>query len=505
MAARAPQLRRRAVARPSPRRAADALRRMPAAAWVCALAAILNGAAWSLVTPAFQIPDEQAHYAYAAWIGEHGRPPVPQNEDVYSDSETVALRDLRFAAVRFVPDNGVLWSPFEQRRLARDLRRHPERAGGNGGAYQVGGEPPLYYALQAIPYRLAGGTVLDRLALMRLLSALLGGVTVLCCFLFVRELLPGRPWSWTVGALGVAFQPLFGYMSGGVNADALLYAASAALLFLLARAFRRGLTPPLAVAFGAATAAALLAKLNAVGLVPGAALGLLAVGLGQEGVRLRALRLPALALAVAAGAMLLLALLNTAVWERPTFGASENAYWVRGDIQPTLGGMLSYVWQFYVVPLPGSEAPIGGFPLWESWIRGFVGLFGWIDTEWRQPVYDAALVPLAALAALVLAALVHARAALRRRLVELAAYAFLALTFAVFVAIASYVVHLRFHQNTAQVRYLLPLLPLYAGLLALAACGAGRRWMPVLGSAIVVLAIAHDVFAQLLVVARYYA
>jgi hypothetical protein len=55
------------------------------------------------------------------------------------------------------------------------------------------------------------------------------------------------------------------------------------------------------------------------------------------------------------------------------------------------------------------------------------------------------------------------------------------------------------------VRYLLPLLPLYGALLALAARGAGRRLLPVAGAAIVVLALAHDVFAQLLLVGRFYA
>ena len=81
----------------------------------------------------------------------------------------------------------------------------------------------------------------------------------------------------------------------------------------------------------------------------------------------------------------------------------------------------------------------------------------------------------------------------------------MAATFALFVAGASYIIHVRFHQNVAQARYLLPLLPLYGALLALAVRGAGRRWMPVVGTAIVVLAFAHDLFAQLLVISRYYA
>jgi len=53
-------------------------------------------------------------------------------------------------------------------------------------------------------------------------------------------------------------------------------------------------------------------------------------------------------------------------------------------------------------------------------------------------------------------------------------------------------------------RYLLVLLPLFAAALALAARGAGRRWGPAVGTLIVVLLLAHDVFSQLLVVSSFY-
>jgi hypothetical protein len=48
------------------------------------------------------------------------------------------------------------------------------------------------------------------------------------------------------------------------------------------------------------------------------------------------------------------------------------------------------------------------------------------------------------------------------------------------------------------------MLALWGAILALAARGAGRRWGPAVGVSIVVLVIAHDLFAQLQVVARYF-
>jgi hypothetical protein len=55
-----------------------------------------------------------------------------------------------------------------------------------------------------------------------------------------------------------------------------------------------------------------------------------------------------------------------------------------------------------------------------------------------------------------------------------------------------------------QARYLLPLLGLYGLLVALAARGAGRRWGPAVGAALVMLAMAHGLFAGLLTISRYY-
>jgi hypothetical protein len=56
-----------------------------------------------------------------------------------------------------------------------------------------------------------------------------------------------------------------------------------------------------------------------------------------------------------------------------------------------------------------------------------------------------------------------------------------------------------------QARYLLPLLALYAAIVALAVRAGGRRFGPALAAALVVLAIGHDLFAQAITISRYYA
>ncbi|HZV74334.1 MAG TPA: DUF2142 domain-containing protein [Conexibacter sp.] len=482
------------------------LARVPRAAWVCALVGVLNATAWAIVVPAFQVPDEQSHYAYTEYLVQHGRPPAAGAVDVLSSSENAALAGLKFREMQFSPENGAIWSASEQTHMTDLLKQAADRSDGNGAAREVGGEPPLFYALQAIPYNLAeGGSALDRLQLMRLLSALLAGVTVLFVYLFVREALPAIPETWAVGALGVAFLPSFDFISGGVNSDALLFAASAALFYLLARGFQRGLTDRLAVAIGTAAAVGLMTKFNAIGLMPGVAIALLTMSVGRErGLRPRTLALPALALAVAVAPILLEVALNITVWDRPAFGATASNYRASA-LHPPLGETLSYLWQFYLVPLPGTTHYLTPLPFHDLWVRGFVGWFGWLDGAFRPRVYVLAVVPLAALALLAGRTLVAQRRRLRARIGELLSYAALVVGLMAFIALASYISYLRYGGSIAQVRYLFPLLPLYGALLALAARGAGRRWAPVLGASIVVLAIAHGLFSQLLVLARYYA
>ncbi len=349
---------------------------------------------------------------------------------------------------------------------------------------------------------------------MRLLSALMAAGTALLVFLFVREVLPGVPWAWTVGALGVAAGRLFGFTSGAVNADSLLFLTSAALFYCVARAFRRGVTVRSSIVVGLVIAAGVLAKLAFAGLVPAALAALAAIAIRQaEGdAKLRALRLPAIAVAVALVPIALAGLLNAAVWDRPAIGAlagaSSYAERSAGE-QGSLLGFLNFTWQLFLPPLPGMPQDFPRFfTLQELWLNGFVGMSpagapALVLAPW---VYRVALLPMSIVAVLLLAALASAREALRRRALELAAYALMAL--GVFVEISAifyptWLVHGRLGFITDS-RYLLPLAALLATALALAARGAGRRWGPVAGVFIVFVALGHDVGSQLHVISKWY-
>jgi hypothetical protein len=497
--ARAPRPDARALAA----RVRAGLRTVPRAAWLCAAVACLNAACWSVLSPPFEVPDEPSHYAYVARLAETGSLPTGSGE-AFTRAEMGALSLLRVNNVRFDPSQRTISTPAEQRRLEHVLAAPLPRAG-SPQAGVAASQPPLYYALETIPYLLASsGTVLDRLALMRLCSALLGGVTALFVFLFLREALPAEPWAWTVGGLGVALAPLLGMMSGAVNPDALLTAVSAALFWCLARGFRRGLTPGLAAATGGVVAAGLLTKLTFASLVPGAALGVLVLCVRAGRAPRRAGGRRPLALAGAAAAGPVVATLILAALPGPSrTGTLSGTASAAGGGSGSLLAEASYVWQFYLPRLPGMTAYFHGFLTTRTvWFDGLVGLYGWLDTTFPSWVYTAALLPAAGLAALLARALYVGRRDLRRRAAEVAVYACVAVGLLVTIGAVDYQGHLP--TEYAEPRYLLPLLALWGAALALAARGAGRRWGPVAGALIVALFLAHDLFSGLLVISRYY-
>ena len=480
----------------------QALRRIPRAAWICALVACLNAACWSVVTPPFQVTDEPTQFAYTQYLAEHRQLPTP-GEGPYSPEEVLALADLQQSAVLWHAENDTISSAAEQQKLREDLGQHPSREGEGVGGSAV--DPPLYYLLEVVPYELgSGGTILDQLELMRLLSALLAGVTALFVFMFVRETLPGVRWAWTVGGLGVALAPLLAFPSGAVNPDSLLFAVSAAIFYCLARAFRRGLNRGLAVTIGALLAIGLLTKPNFIGLIPGVVLGLIV--LARRAARTdrgAAIRSLAIALAIAASPVCVYALANVLA-NRSVLGTVSNTLAAKTG-RPLLGD-LSFAWQLYLPRLPGMTDYFPGVStLRELWFDRSVGLYGWLDTTFPLWVYTAALIPVALLAVLGVRALAIGRGELRRRLVEPTVYLVMCVGLMGLIASHAYVnLSIEGAGGHAQPRYLVPLIPLAGLWLALAARGAGRRWGPPVGALIVVLFLGYDIFSQLLVVSRFY-
>ena len=116
-------------------------------------------------------------------------------------------------------------------------------------------QPPLYYLLGAVVAKLTG----DDARLIRLLSVVLGILTILTVYLVARRLFPLRPYVAVGAAALVALLPEVQYLAGAINDDNLAWLAGALLAGVVALQSDL-LTPRLALGAGFAVALAVLAK-----------------------------------------------------------------------------------------------------------------------------------------------------------------------------------------------------------------------------------------------------
>jgi hypothetical protein len=263
------------------------------------------------------------------------------------------------------------------------------------------------------------------------------------------------------------------------------------------------------VAIGLALAAGLLVKTTMVAFVPAAVATLLLAAWRVRGDRrasLGGIAGAALACAVPLG---LYVVLSTAVWDRPIAGAASTIVnaGTGQHLTPSFRENLVYGWQLFLPRLPFMSHQFGdSFPAWDLWFRGLVGRFGWLDYSFPEWVSWAALPIFTVVVAFAVAGLVRVRAALRARWLELGVYLLAIVGLAGVIAFAGYRYRLDNGPNFPfeQPRYLLPLLPLWGALVALAVRAAGRRWGAALGGVVVMASVALTVFGQLLTIDRYY-
>jgi 4-amino-4-deoxy-L-arabinose transferase-like glycosyltransferase len=146
------------------------------------------GIQYAALTPAWQVPDEPAHYNYVRHVATTGSFPVLQA----GDYDQAYLSEL--TSEGFPPDKPV------------DSLRYESH------------QPPLYYLLAAPVYLATGGALLP----LRLFSLALGAGVIVMTYLTVRELFGGAESGLALTAAGfVAFIPQHMAMLAGVNNDSL--------------------------------------------------------------------------------------------------------------------------------------------------------------------------------------------------------------------------------------------------------------------------------------------
>jgi hypothetical protein len=150
------------------------------------------------------------------------------------------------------------------------------------------------------------------------------------------------------------------------------------------------------------------------------------------------------------------------------------------------------------------HAYFGEYPVWSTWLNGSIGHFGWLDYTFPPWVYNDGRYVFYAIAALALVGLLRVRRGIRPMLGIFACFAGMAVGLLGAIGYAGIRYRLANGYPFEQARYLFPLLVFYALFIVLAARAGGRRWGPVLGAALVLLAMAHGLFAETLTISRYY-
>ena len=328
------------------------------------LATIARAVVWIGVLPAWQGPDEGAHYAYVERLANWSYPNVGDPTDHPSTAMATSWGHTAF---------GEFWHHTTNRPLTPALRRAlppepPNLSQDAPGALYESTYPPLYYAILVPFYRLPGlDTATSRLYAVRFGSALLGGLLVLITFFLVRELVRDDVLA-LAGAALVGLPPIISQASAICNPDIGLAVAGTALALASLRAAIHGFT---------------WRRLLAVGLLAVATAEMKVFGPPAAAV----IAAPLLILPVLARRtrhMLAAGLAFTAAAAVGLFAVSLHH---SGELSaPHLRFSATYLWQFYLPRLPfmGAVFPAGSpfsKPVPAVWIWGQLGVgdFGWIS------------------------------------------------------------------------------------------------------------------------------
>jgi hypothetical protein len=447
-----------------------------------ALVAFAAATSWALVDPAFQSPDESEHFAYVQYLAETGKAVdlAQGTKPPWSTQEALVIDGTRELSVFERSEAKLPWLTDYQRDLrTRQAQQSPK--GGprdNGGGYHpaTSTHAPLYYALLAPGYlAVRHQSVESQLLAMRLGSALMGALTAMFAVLLLLELLPGRRGLAVAAGLLVALEPMFAFISGAVNNDNGVNLACAAVIYLMVRALRRGLTVPVAVGLGAALVLAPIMKGTGYELYPPALLGLAGLLLRRHGRR-------DLGMVV----VLLGAFAITFVgWDLVREAFHRNAFTTPGGGTPgttfaanqNIKGYLVWMWQTLIPwKLPFMrDFTIIKWPFFNIYVqRGFAG-FGWYAIFFPNWVYAPIVAAMGATAVLGTRMLWVERVAALRRWPELLFLASVPVVVLCAVEAAYFTLVIPLDGVAEQGRYAFPAITALAAIVIGGCLGLGRR------------------------------
>jgi hypothetical protein len=382
-------------------------------ALLLAVAAVL-ALGWTLATAPMQGPDEAEHIGYVAHLAETGRIPSASagGNGAYGTDEAGALGRFGYGAIVRNRLGRPPWSPQAEQRFREFERSLPPGAPGIGnGPTSVGKNPPLYYAFEAIGWKLTpGGHLFGRIFMLRLFSGLLLLAFVTFAWLLAGEVFPRRRFAQTVAAGFVALLPMNGFMAGIVNTDIMLAAVWTAFAWLALRTVRLGLTWQRAAGLTGVAVASILTHGRGLAIVPALGVALLVAWLVHHKSLRATLQSAAGALGVlVAGLVVYRLAFATAAGGGSLYGGETNlGHTGKFNVRQ----MLTSIWEFYFPHLDSFAGRLGpSIGYRQIFVQQyFAGVFGSFEVYFPYWVYDAVQV----LAAVIFVA-VYTAAAMRWR------------------------------------------------------------------------------------------
>ena len=176
---------------------------------------LILGTLYAVFTPAWQAPDEPAHYNYVQYLAEQHRFPVLKP----GDYPAAYLEEIKTA--HFPPELSIAPIRYEFH------------------------QPPLYYILVVPVYSLFDSfNIGNALLPLRLLSVAMGALLLLVVQWTIQALAPNRPYLALGTTAFVAFLPMHLAMTASVNNDTLSELLMAIVLLLTIRYLKRSASVP---------------------------------------------------------------------------------------------------------------------------------------------------------------------------------------------------------------------------------------------------------------------
>jgi 4-amino-4-deoxy-L-arabinose transferase-like glycosyltransferase len=228
-----------------------------------AIVYIFLGAAYALVTPMLEKPDEEAHYGYIVYLRQHHAlpPMVPSTNMLLFESKQPPLYYVVTAALTsWLPD-----VPDPNRLLTLNPYLDFSVPGYRNDNRNVYLHPP-----DMIPLFLGA----------RLVSLLFGLGTMIVSYYTAAQLFPRNSLAPIATAVFVGFQPSFLYIATALNNDVAIAFLGAVVVALLTHRLQRGNSAYFAVSLGAVLGLDSITKVSGLVFFPLVALALLLIHRG---------------------------------------------------------------------------------------------------------------------------------------------------------------------------------------------------------------------------------